>query len=362
MLIFFLACASDYEIRGTKPDIDPGMITECDFSPVAGTKLSSYDCNPVFDGGESGVNSVSFYTTEVLGHPFYQIWYTDINGAMNYAASSDGTNWNTHPQNPLFELAQGQWDQDSIAGQVVVWDPVEDEYVMAYQGFTLGTGEFDPNTWEVDNGIWGLGISTSSDGVAWTKHPNNPVINFSALDPFTALIQPCWPLTITLQRQVFQGYIAASSNDIFSGAGDTCSIYSMNAFNAGSWTINEQQPVLVGDQPYDSKGIASAAVVEYNDVMYMFYVGFNAWIEYTGYRSAQNMTLNLATSVDGGNTWTKDPNNPIPINQTAELEISNVGAQVIGSRIHLWITDKYEDSEAVGYYLFEPDIDPHEAE
>ena len=46
------------------------MITECDFSPVAGTKLSSYDCNPVFDGGESGVNSVSFYTTEVLGIPF----------------------------------------------------------------------------------------------------------------------------------------------------------------------------------------------------------------------------------------------------------------------------------------------------
>ena len=44
--------------------------------------------------------------------------------------------------------------------------PREDEYViMAYQGFTLGTGEFDPNTFEVDNGIWGLGIWTSPDGV-----------------------------------------------------------------------------------------------------------------------------------------------------------------------------------------------------
>ena len=67
-------------------------------------------------------------------------------------------------------------------------------------------------------------------------------------------------------------------------------------------------------------------------------------------------------SPDGGNTWTKDPNNPIPINQTAALEISNVGAQVIGSRIHLWVTDKYDDSEAVGYYLFEPDIEIHGAE
>ena len=45
-----------------------------------------------------------------------------------------------------------------MASQVIVWDPIEAEYVMAYQGFTLGDGLFDP-------GIWGLGIATSKMGL-----------------------------------------------------------------------------------------------------------------------------------------------------------------------------------------------------
>ena len=31
------------------------------------------------------------------------------------------------------------------------------QYVMAYQGITLGTGELDLNTFEIDN-TWGLGM------------------------------------------------------------------------------------------------------------------------------------------------------------------------------------------------------------
>ena len=50
---------------------------------------------------------------------------------------------------------------------------------MLYQGFTLGTGELDPETFEVDNGIWGMGVATSPDGLVWTKAGNNPVINFT---------------------------------------------------------------------------------------------------------------------------------------------------------------------------------------
>ena len=99
-----------------------------------------------------------------------------------------------YPNNPLFEVDPTAWDQDSIAGQVIVWDPLEKEYVMAYQGFTLGTGEFDFETFETDNGIWGLGIATSPDGVTWTKSARNPVINFT--EDFGALsgaaIQPVY--------------------------------------------------------------------------------------------------------------------------------------------------------------------------
>ena len=58
---------------------------------------------------------------------------------MGYAISSDGTNWETHPNNPLFESDPNAWDKDSVAGQVIVWDPIDKQYVMAYQGFTSGT-------------------------------------------------------------------------------------------------------------------------------------------------------------------------------------------------------------------------------
>ena len=91
----------------------------------------------------------------------------------------------------------------------------------------------------------------------------------------------------------------------------------------------------------------------------MFYVGFTDWVQYTGYQSAQNLTLNLATSTDGGGTWTKDPNNPIPVNLTSPGQISDVGAQVVGSRILLWVTDSYEGENSVGYFYYEPNIESH---
>ncbi|MEC7984002.1 MAG: hypothetical protein VX278_02490 [Myxococcota bacterium] len=401
LLFSFLltACASEYEIKGERPDVNPGDVTECSFSPVSGTKISSYDCNPVFSGGEEGAGSVAFHSTEVLGHPFYQIWYTDENGALNYAASADGTNWDDNPQNPALPLdtSASAWDRDSLAGQVVVWDPVENQYIMTYQGINYG----DPNS-ESDNEV-GIGVATSPDGLTWTRHPNNPVIDFNQYrlteNEYTGIlfggsvpagkeISPSWPLTITVDnRGNLRGYVGASATsdlvDYFNSAeyqqwtfdslfnpnlppppfNQQINIYSMNGFSAGEWVLNTGQPVLAGGESYDLFGMTSAAVVEYNDVQYMFYVGFAAWEEVedqSGFIVARKKSLNLATSTDGGNTWVKDPNNPIPINTTSALEVSDVGAQVVGSRILLWVTDNYDGKQAVGYFYYEPDTDPNE--
>ena len=362
-----LSCASDYELKGAPPDVNPGDVTECDFSPVSGTQLSSYDCNPVFtktnESWGDDVGSIGFHVTEVLGHPFYQMWYTSSSSsnfgdiAMGYAVSSNGTDWSPHPSNPLLSTDPSGWDKDSIAGQVVVWDPIESQYVMAYQGFTLGTNDFDP-------GVWGLGIATSPDGINWTKSPRNPVINFTTdFDIFLggASIQPCWPLTITItDRGAFKGYIAAAkAEDVWLGAQAACHIYEMNGVDAETWIINDQFPVMEGNTSYDQMGVASASVVEFEDKLYMFYVGFTDWVQYSGYQSAQNLTLNLAVSSDGGSTWVKDANNPLPINLTTPGMISDVGAQVIGSRIHLWVTDTYDGVNSVGYFYFEPNQEAH---
>ena len=47
-------------------------------------------------------------------------------------------------------------------------------------------------------------------------------------------------------------------------------------------------------------------------------------------------------------------NNPLPINLTTPGMISDVGAQVIGSRIHLWVTDTYDGVNSVGYFILSP--------
>jgi predicted GH43/DUF377 family glycosyl hydrolase len=362
------ACAVDYELTGEKPDVNPGDVTECPFSPVSGTQISSYDCNPVFSntdedwGGDVG--AVGFHATEVMGHPFYQMWYTSSNSdafgnfGMGYAVSSDGTNWKTHTQNPLFEADPTSWDKDSVAGQVVIWDPIDSQYVMAYQGFTLGTGELDLDTWEIDDGIWGLGIATSPDGINWDRS-STPAINFSDFDPFLgSQISPCWPVTITLNRRGFRGYIAAAKAEEAMLGGAACHIYAMNGLDADTWIIDESKPVFEASASYDIKGFTSASVVELDETLYMFYIGFTAWQVYDGYQSAQNMTLNLATSTDDGETWTRDPNNPLPISDSGI--VSNVAAQVIGGRIHLWVTDIYDGKQAVGYFLYEPESSEQE--
>ncbi|MBJ95105.1 MAG: hypothetical protein CMP23_11620 [Rickettsiales bacterium] len=385
-----LSCTSDYRLTGARPDVDPGDVTQCPFVPIEGTRLSSYECNPVFTNTDEGwggdVGSVGFHVTEVLGHPFYQMWYTSSPGGygnygMGYAVSADGTDWETDPGNPLFGSETGAWDQDSFAGQVVVWDPLSDEYVMAYQGFNLGNQQ-DPA-----DDVWGLGISTSVDGREWVKHPANPVIDFTDYEIsenellFDILIlgnepsikiKPCWPLTMTINdRGAFRGYLAASRwsdvIDQMNGLSATpagCDIYSMAAIDSGTWIIDEDQPVLSGSELYDAKGVTAAAVAELGGVQYMFYVGFEEWYEdpgTSGLIAAQGTTLNLATSEDDGMTWVKDPGNPLPVNLTTPGEVSNIGAQVIGSRIHLWVGDNYDGAGSIGYFYYEPTIGLHPA-
>lgn len=342
------SCTPDYAIVPGPVDVDPGDVLACGFSAIDGTALSVYDCNPVFSGtGEEwGKNfvSVGFRTQEVLGHPFYQIWYSareslQADGGdygVGYAISSNGTDWEAHPDNPLIE-EDGGWDRDNMDAVVILWDDVREEYVFAYQGY------------DIAGGTWGMGVYTSADGVAWSEWAGGePVIDFTrAIDGVTY----CWPLTLT-HSEDYVGYLAGSP-----GNKNVCQMYAFQAPELATRFEPSAEPVLVaGPDAYDAAGMVSAAVVELDGVWYMFYVGFRYWESLAGYQVSHDHELALATSTDGV-TWVKSPDNPLPVALgTGEGQITSVAAQVIGSRIHLWVTDYYEalDAPAVGYYLFEP--------
>ncbi len=413
-LVCVASCSQDYEFIAERPDVDPGEVTACPFSPVPDTRFSSYDCNPVFSGTdedwEGSVGAVGYLVTEVLAHPFIQIWYIGASGSdfgMGYAISANGTDWETYPSNPVFSREAGAWDEDSVSAQVVVWDPVEMQYVMAYQGYSLNDSS------DSTDDIWGIGVTTSRDGVTWTKHPDNPVIDFGryglqtydywnyfcnerASDPLicdligwtytedytlSSAIHPCWPLTMTItDRGGFRGYLAAQDTleilegldwetfeeELWAGKSTSvetveyaaCNAYRMDGVALDGWLLWEDEPVLTGtpDGP-DGKGVTGAAVVEYEDVQYMFYLGFEEWVPSTGgLISAQHSTLHIARSYDQGISWELDENNPVPLHQTDDRQLWGVGAQVVGTRIYVWLTDIYEEGRAVGYFYYEPDL------
>ncbi len=348
------ACAPDYELVQGPVDVDPGDVLECPFSPIPGTRMSVYDCNPVFSGTDEDWGkyfvSVGFRTQTVLGHPFYQIWYAGRptqtadggNYGLGYAISSNGTDWEAHPENPLIS-EDGGWDADNMDAIVVLWDDVREEYVLAYQGY------------DIAGGTWGMGVYTSPDGIAWTAYADgNRVLDFSrSIDGVTY----CWPLTLT-HVDGYVGYLAGQP----SSGQNVCQMYAFASDELQTRFEPTANAVLqAGPEAYDQAGMVSAAVVELDGTWYMFYVGFEYWEQMAGYQVSHQHQLNLATSTDGV-TWEKWADNPFPVALgIGEGQISSVAAQVVGSRVHLWVTDQYPelDAPAVGYYLYEPGIDPH---
>lgn len=341
------SCVQEFAITPTGPvNVHPGEVTECGFTPIEGTPMSRYDCNPVFSTTDEpwadSIISVGFRAEMVLGHPIYQMWYTGAPEGADYgdyglghAISTDGTTWETFEANPVFE-ENGGWASDRMDGVKVVWDSVGQRYVMIFQGFTVG-------------GIWGVGILTSPDGISWSEHPNSPVLDLST--PIGG-VQYCWPLALTTPTSGgFAGYLAGGGS--LSG---TCEIYAMRGQTLETLVVQGGPALRAGPEVYDKQGVTSAAVVELEGVHYMFYTGFRRWTDLgDGLRAATNSTLNLATSTDG-QTWTKSPDNPIPVHAFESGLVTGVAAQVVNDRIHLWITDRYEDLDAaaVGYFLYEP--------
>ncbi|MAY82382.1 MAG: hypothetical protein CL930_16575 [Deltaproteobacteria bacterium] len=361
LLLTWSGCSKEYEIIPTAPEVDPGAVMECPFTPISDTKMSVYDCNPVFDGtGESwgeSVGSVGFYANSVLGHSFYQIWYSgsedsdEIGGdwGVGTAISSNGTDWEPHPENPLLESIEDAWNQDGMSAMQVVRDSAKDQYVMAYQGYLL------------DEGILGLGVATSSDGVRWEQHEDNPVVDLSADHDG---LNWCWPLGIAAnERGGITGYLGGGESGSTFGT-PVCNVYRAQVSDLSDWDILDDPALEAGPESYDQAGVSAASVVKAGDTHYMFYVGFSDWepISIGGfdYIVPTNQTLNLATSTSGI-SWTKHPDNPLPVHLTPEGNVTGVAAQVVDTRIHLWITDEYEElgRSAVGYYYYEPEIADH---
>ena len=94
----------------------------------------------------------------------YHMWYTGQakgHSWIGYATSADGKAWKRMSDKPVVS-PEKPWEGLAVMCPDVIWDEKIKQYRMWYSG-----GEqYEPNA---------IGYATSSDGLHWTKHADNPI-------------------------------------------------------------------------------------------------------------------------------------------------------------------------------------------
>ena len=134
-----------------------------------GETYQKYAGNPVLEPGEFGEWDSAYRGQIALIEDggIYKMWFSGAGTSgpwqTGYATSSDGLDWEIYSGNPVLEVgAPGSWDEQEANGPTVLKDGAV--YKMWYHGCNLDYSECS------------IGYATSNDGVNWTKHTGNPVL------------------------------------------------------------------------------------------------------------------------------------------------------------------------------------------
>lgn len=163
-MVLFDGAAYQMWYTGNSNSLAIGYATAAD--PVSWTKHTG---NPVIaPGGGAWEQNWVFAPIVIRTDTLYHMWYSGLSASnrfqSGYATSADGLSWSKHSNNPVLPVgASGEWDAvAAIAGSVIFADG---QFQMWYHG-TTG----DPYS------NWKIGYATSPDGVNWTKHSGNPIL------------------------------------------------------------------------------------------------------------------------------------------------------------------------------------------
>lgn len=135
-----------------------------------GTAWTKDANNPVLTTGSAGTWDKSWINcgSVLYAGTKYHMWYSGCDSSgigikVGHATSIDGLTWTKDPANPvLVSLAPGKWDYPRVDFPYVLFDGAV--YHMWYSGGSI------PFQWKV-------GHATSTDGLNWTKDPENPVLS-----------------------------------------------------------------------------------------------------------------------------------------------------------------------------------------
>ncbi len=121
-----------------------------------GIHWTKYPGNPILTTRSLNKKLSSAYVIATGNN--YQMWYSDLpSSKINYATSTDGINWLEYGGNPVLRKGlEDSWDNEAVAYPYLVFNGRN--YEMWYAG-----------------NYSSIGYATSSDGISWSKFPNNPL-------------------------------------------------------------------------------------------------------------------------------------------------------------------------------------------
>jgi len=127
----------------------------------------TYFKNPVLGPGipgsfdERGVRVMSVIRDSLGYKMYYQGATPSDDQAIGLATSADRIVWTRYPGNPVLDVGPaGSWDERKISTASIYFDG--SGYFMWYTGRGVREGS--------------IGLATSPDGIHWTKHPENPLL------------------------------------------------------------------------------------------------------------------------------------------------------------------------------------------
>lgn len=191
-------------------------------------------------------------------------------------------NFTLFEDNPVLQRGkEGEWDSASVLiGCIIYHDGL---FYMLYGG----SSEVTPGS---ATGRSAIGLATSEDGLTWTKHEANPVLE---LDTEGGV----WPGPCIVEDGVWVLYVTPrfTTMDI----PGTTVIRATASHPDGPWTAGDE--VIPETSGRWDSGIAASSIVVAEDKYVLYYFGFNG-------RTHADFAVGRATSQDGVNfTKYNDP-------------------------------------------------------
>ena len=229
------------------------------------------------------------------------------------------TKWEKYSGNPvLLPGAPGEWDSSGVVATGTLFD-----------------GSIYHMWYSIVDTIGGIGYATSPDGVNWTKHASNPVLNPGPEGTWDDK-RPGSPAVVLVNSTFHMWY------DIIDGINSK--IGYATSSDGVNWTKHASNPILSGvlTESWESDGVFNPKVIYKDGSFLMWYSGWDSL----------NVRIGHATSTDGFN-WMKHAGNPVmDIGSIDSWDAASVAYSSIvfnGTSFEMWYTGN--DSIDVGNIL-----------